>query len=196
MADFKRLDYDGVMYLVQYIFNKLATSPLADGTTYTLEQSGADLLLKDGEGTTVVTLSDALVTSEMATKIANIPTDNASLANGAGYQTASDVATAINAALASFTGGIVFEIKADVASLPTEGATGHIYMVPNSSLSGDSYYDEYFWDATNSRYEMFGTTRTNLAGYVKDSEMSKVSNSEIETAVNTAYNTVFGTPTP
>ena len=228
MADYKRLDYNGALYLVNYLLQKLANSPLADGTTYTIEASGANLLLKDGEGTTVTTLNDVLVTSAMATKIngiaegaaANIiesitvngtavtpdankavaltiPTDNASLANGAGYQTAREVTTAINSALSTFTGGITFAIVTDKASLPTEGAQGTIYLVPNSSLTGDSYYDEYFWDATNSRYEMFGSTRVDLSGYVLASEMSTITNSEINTLVDEAYDAVFNpTPTP
>lgn len=229
MADYNRLDYDGALYLVNYMFQKLAGSPLAEGSEYTLAKSdnGKDLLLVDGDGTTVTTLSDVLLTSADATKLAGIatgaaanvietvkvngtaltpdsdkavdvtvPTDNASLANGAGYQTASDVTSAITTALSGFTGGIVFDIVANKEALPAEGAQGHFYMVPNSSLSGDSYYDEYFWDTTNERYELMGDTRVDLSGYVQSSEMKKLTNTQITTLVDEAYESVFNPTTP
>lgn len=228
MADYNRLDSNGAIFLVNYMFQKLAGSPLAGGTDYTIEKSadGKNLILKDGEGTAVVTLENVLYPPTDASKVASItegaaaniiesikvngtaltvtekavditvPTDNSSLANGAGYQTEAEVTAAINAALASFSGGITFTKVANKDALPDTGEEGHIYLVPNTTLSGDSYYDEYFWDEDGSKYELFGSTQISLDGYVQASEMSTVTNAEITTMVDEAYEAVFGTPAP
>lgn len=39
---YKRIDYDQLIFLTNYIFQKLKGSPLNDNTTYTLTQDGTD----------------------------------------------------------------------------------------------------------------------------------------------------------
>ena len=116
-----------------------------------------------------------------------VPTDNKNLTNGAGYQTASQVQTAItsygyqtssqvqtaiNNALAGIT-GISFEV---VASLPSTGVVGVIYLVSNSGSNPNSY-DEYIW--VNNKFEKIGTTDVDLSGYMLTS--STISNATIDT---------------
>lgn len=117
----------------------------------------------------------------------SIPTDNSQLANGAGYQnasnvkstvesykyqTAADVAAAINSALADYN-SVSFE---KVSTLPTTGKTGTIYLISNGG-SGSNVYDEYFWDGTE--FELFGTTAVDLSGYVKTSDITLATNDDI-----------------
>lgn len=60
MAEYKRLDKDELIFLTNYLFTKLKSSPLANNTTYTIEKStdGKSILLKDGSGATVSTIVD------------------------------------------------------------------------------------------------------------------------------------------
>lgn len=119
-------------------------------------------------------------TQTITSKAVNItvPTNNNQLTNGAGYQTSSDVQSAINSAISGIT-GISFEV---VQSLPATGKTGVIYLVPNSG-SAPNIYDEYIWLSSSSSYEKIGTTDVDLSGYQLSSELVAVTNAEIDTIV-------------
>ena len=105
-----------------------------------------------------------------------VPTNNNQLTNGAGYQTASQVQTAIDTALAGIT-GISFEV---VQTLPATGDTGTIYLVPNSG-TGTNVYDEYIY--INNGWEKIGTTAVDLSNYVQFSDLTAITNAEIDTIV-------------
>lgn len=106
-----------------------------------------------------------------------IPTNNNQLTNGAGYQTASQVQTAINTAISGMT-GIDYKI---VTSLPTTGEKGTIYLLANSGSETQNIYDEYIY--VNSKWEKIGTTAVDLSDYVKNSDLVKITNTEIDTIV-------------
>lgn len=113
-------------------------------------------------------------TVTIVNKIANIsvPTNNNQLMNGAGYQTASDVSTAIATAVAGITS---FEYEV-VQSLPAEGEAGVIYLVAHSHGTGDSY-DEYIW--VSNAFEKIGNTDIDLSGYVLSTDLVAITNTEI-----------------
>ena len=105
-----------------------------------------------------------------------IPTDNSQLANGAGYQTASQVQSAISEAI----GGInEFEVQI-VEELPGTGETGVIYLVSNDG-SGQNAYDEFIW--TGTAFEKIGSTDVNLSNYWSKTELTAIQNSDIDTIV-------------
>ena len=118
-----------------------------------------------------VTLTDGKITG--STKI-TVPTNNNQLTNGAGYQTASDVSTAIATAVAGITS---FEYEV-VQSLPEEGEAGVIYLVAHSHGTGDSY-DEYIW--VSNAFEKIGNTDIDLSGYVLSSDLVAITSTEINT---------------
>ena len=118
-----------------------------------------------------VTLTDGKITG--STKIA-VPTNNNQLTNGAGYQTASDVSTAIATAVAGITS---FEYEV-VQSLPAEGEAGVIYLVAHSHGTGDSY-DEYIW--VSNAFEKIGNTDIDLSGYVLSTDLVAITSTEINT---------------
>ena len=118
-----------------------------------------------------ITITDGKITG--STKV-TIPTNNNQLTNGAGYQTASQVTSAINSALADIT-GISFEV---VTSLPSTGAAGTIYLISNSG-SGTNTYDEYIY--VNNKWEMIGTTNVDLSSYWNTSNLTAITNAEIDT---------------
>lgn len=82
-----------------------------------------------------------------------IPTKVSDLNNDSGYQTASDVQTAITTAI----GGITQFSYEIVASLPATGDAGTIYLISNSG-TGTDVYDEYVY--VNNAWEKLGSTFT------------------------------------
>lgn len=73
-----------------------------------------------------------------------------------------------------------------VASLPTASAEtqGKIYLVPSSG-SGTNTKDEYITvqESGSYRWEKIGSTDVDLSGYLKTTDITEISNSEIDTIV-------------
>ena len=95
---------------------------------------------------------------------------------GKGYQTSSQVQTAINNALSGITG---IDIQV-VDALPTTGTKGVIYLVAHAHGDKDNY-DEYVWIASTKAYEKIGNTDVDLSGYVKSSEITVLTDKDLET---------------
>ena len=95
---------------------------------------------------------------------------------GKGYQTSQQVQAAINSALGSITG---IDIQV-VESLPTTGTKGVIYLVAHAHGDKDNY-DEYVWIASSKTYEKIGNTDVDLSGYVKSSEITVLTDKDLET---------------
>lgn len=94
-----------------------------------------------------------------------------------GYQTASDVSTAINNAIAGIT-GISFSV---VQALPQTGETGVIYLVAKATAGTNDAYDEFIW--INNGFEYLGTTAVDLSGYVQTTDLVAITNGEIDTII-------------
>ena len=124
-------------------------------------------------------ITDAKINNKTITLGANtvtVPTDNNQLTNGAGYQTASDVSSAISSAIGDIT-GIEYQI---VEELPGTGEKGVIYLISNSG-TGQNIYDEYIW--TGTAFEKIGTTDVDLSNYWSKTDLVAIQNSEIDTIV-------------
>lgn len=164
----KFIDDNGLTYLIQKI--KLWNNNKVD------KESGKSLI-SDSEITRL-----ANVTNYDDTALQTAVNGKTTLAavQALGYQTASDVQSAINSALANIS-GVSFSI---VSSLPASGEAGIFYLVSNSG-SGDNVYDEYVWITDNgtSKFEKIGTTAVDLSGYMQTSDMVAITNSEIDTIV-------------
>lgn len=92
------------------------------------------------------------------------------------YQNETQVNTLIANAIGDIT-GISYEI---VTSLPETGEAGVIYLVSNNGAN-PNIYDEYIY--TNGAFEKIGTTDVDLSGYVQDSDLVAITNSEIDTLI-------------
>ena len=124
-------------------------------------------------------ITDAKINNKTITLGANtvtVPTDNNQLTNGAGYQTASDVSSAISSAIGDIT-GIEYQI---VDELPGTGEKGVIYLISNSG-TGQNIYDEYIW--TGTAFEKIGTTDVDLSNYWSKTDLVAIQNNEIDTIV-------------
>ena len=93
-----------------------------------------------------------------------------------GYQTASQVTSAINSAIAGVT---QFDLQV-VENLPAKGKKGVIYLMAHSHASGDAY-DEYVWVESKSAFEKIGNTDIDLSAYMKKTDLTAIANSEIDT---------------
>ena len=120
-----------------------------------------------------------------------IPSDNKSLTNGAGYQTAADVKTLVESYKYQTAADVEAAISAalsgefvTVDTLPETGESGKIYLVPNGG-SGQNVKDEYIWMASTKTYEMFGTTQLDLSGYLKIEDVMLATNEDINSLFTT-----------
>lgn len=114
-----------------------------------------------------VTITDGKITA--STKV-TIPTNTNELTNGAGFQTASDVSTAINNALTS---AMTYKgTKATVDALPSTGnKTGDMWHVTANG-------GEYSWNGTE--WEELGSVM-DLSDYVEDTDLVAITSTEINT---------------
>ena len=103
-------------------------------------------------------------------EVSDIPTNNNQLTNGAGYQTASDVTTAINTALSS---AVTYKgTKDTVAALPSTGnKVGDMWHV---NADGG----EYSWNGTS--WDELGSI-IDLSDYVEDTDLVAITSTEINT---------------
>lgn len=125
-----------------------------------------------GYGITDASISNKTIT--LGSNSVTIPTNNNQLTNGAGYQTASDVSSAISSAIGDIT-GIEYQI---VEKLPGTGEKGVIYLISNNG-SGQNIYDEYIW--TGTAFEKIGTTDVDLSNYWSKTDLVAIQNNEIDT---------------
>lgn len=114
-------------------------------------------------------------TNKVAT-MSDLPTNTSQLTNGAGFQTADEVATAIQSALGGLT-TFHFEV---VSTLPASNPdTNAIYLVAKSTASTNNIYEEWAWVKTGTEndqdvygWEHIGDTQVDIAS---------LSNTEIQT---------------
>lgn len=131
---------------------------------------------------TKVEPSSKAVDISVPTKVSQLTNDsdfqNATQVNstitGKGYQTQSQVQSLINSAV-----GNIASIRYEkVTSLPATGSNGVIYLIAHSHGTQD-IYDEYIWLSETKTYEKIGNTDIDLSGYVKSSELTAISTSDL-----------------
>ena len=96
-----------------------------------------------------------------------IPTDNNQLTNGAGYQTAEQVQTAISSAIGNIS-SFSFEI---VENLPSTGSSSKIYLKAKGTGSTDNIYTEYIY--VNNKWETIGDTSVSL-DFLTNTEIGQI----------------------
>lgn len=144
----------------------------ADKTKLNGVETGAD-----------VNVIEAITVNNSATTVSNktvniaVPTNNNQLTNGAGYQTASDVTSAIAAAIGELE-GVEFEV---VQNLPVTGDPSKIYLIADAHSDTNDSYDEYIWITSLSAYEKIGNTDVDLSTYYNTSNLAALTSTEINT---------------
>lgn len=164
----------------------------AQDTTYTVATTSKDGLLSKTDKSKLDSVSSGAQVNVIETVKVNgtaltptskavdvtVPTKLSQLTNDKSFQSKTEVQALINDAVSGIT-GINFEI---VSSLPTTGVTETIYLKSNNGASGNSY-DEYIWLASSSKFEKIGTTDIDLTPYLKKSELTSITNAEIDTII-------------
>lgn len=125
---------------------------------------------ESGKAIASVTVTNGQISAH--TKV-SLPSKVSDLTNDSGFQTASDVSSAIATAVSGIT-SFEFEV---VQTLPVTGEAGIIYLVAHSHGTGDSY-DEYIW--VGSAYEKIGNTDIDLSGYQLSAELVEITSTEID----------------
>jgi len=157
-----------------------------NGEVNTIEGIKVNGTLVNPDGNKIVDITVPTLVSDLTNDAgyitsADLPTNVSELTNDANYQTDVEVAQAIEDALADIT-GIEFQIVASYSDLPVTGEKGVIYLVPNSGSAPNSY-DEYVWIVVSNvgRYEKIGTTQIDLSNYVQFTDLTPITNQEIDT---------------
>lgn len=188
----KYLDKDGLLYLwgliKQFVSNslqnkvdKVSGKQLSSNDYTNEEKNKLNGIVSGAQVNVIESIKVNGVIQEVTEKSVNIsvPTDNALLSNGAGYQNSSQVQQAINSALSGIA-GIDFQV---VAELPQSGSKGIIYLMTHEHGTADSY-DEYIWLSDSNKYEKIGNTDVDLSAYLKATDMVAISNGEIDSVVS------------
>lgn len=118
----------------------------------------------------------ALTVSSKAVNI-SVPTMVSSLTNDSGYQTASQV----NSAIATAIGNVNHFGFSIVSVLPDKSSanTYTIYLVyKGTSGTGNDVYTEYA--LINGNWEIIGDTDVDLSGYVKETDLVEITKAEVD----------------
>ena len=71
-------------------------------------------------------------------------------------------------------------------ALPASGVVGTFYFIPaTNSITGVDEWEEYVWDATNSRFERIGAATLDLTGYFNTTNLPAITNAQIDTILAT-----------
>lgn len=195
MANKKFLDNNGLLYFWQKIVNafvkKDGSKVLSDNNyttaekeklaglnNYTLPEASANTLggVKVGAGLEInsgVLSATGGGTADSVdwSNVQNKPTKLSQFTNDSGFQTASDVQSAINSAVSS-----AYKYKGSVANqeaLPQSPEVGDVYNLEDTGAN-------VAWDGT--KWDNLGMT-IDLTGYVQENDLVAITNQEIDTIV-------------
>lgn len=111
----------------------------------------------------------------------SIPVSVSQLTNDSGYQTASQVASAIAQAIGQIT-TISFNFDySSFGDLPTPGVEGTIYFIPDSSGTSPNTYTEYVWSSSQNKYEEIGAATIDVSALWAKDELVAITTQEIDT---------------
>ena len=195
MANKKFLDNNGLLYFWQKIVNlfvkKDGSKVLSDNNytteeknklagleNYTLPEASAETLggIKVGAG---LAMNEGVLSATGGgtadsvdwSNVQNKPTKVSEFTNDSGFQTASDVQSAITSAVSS-----AYKYKGSVANkeaLPQSPAVGDVYNLEDTGMN-------VAWNGTT--WDDLGST-IDLSDYVKEDELVAITNGEIDTIV-------------
>lgn len=151
------------------------TSPIVLDSESAITTSGTRTISHGASGVTAGTYKSVTVNATGHVTAGSNPTTLSGFGITDAY-TKTETDSAISTAIGNIT-GISFEI---VQSLPATGAAGTIYLISNSG-TGTNVYDEYIY--VNNAFEKIGTTDVDLSSYYNTSNLTAITNAEIDTIV-------------
>lgn len=122
-----------------------------------------------------------------------VPTNNNQLTNGAGYQTASQVESAITGkgyqtapqvAAAISAAGHLKRLKVDALPDAGEADAQTIYLVPAEKSDTGNVYDEFM--VIDGAWERIGSTQVDLTGYVQEDDLTELGATKVQSIWDSA----------
>ena len=157
------------------------TLPTASAETLGGVKVGAGLEIQDG---VLNATGGGTADSVDWSNVQNRPTKVSEFTNDAGYQTSSEVQSAISTATTDMatktyvTQQLANINKKQIVTSTTEMTDANtIYLIANSG-SGNNVYDEYI--VIDGKAEKVGTTEVDLTNYVQDTDLVAITNGEID----------------
>lgn len=191
----KFLDNNGLLYVWKKLKDTFAKKVELDEVKNSIPKNVSDLQDADSYAksvdipTKVESLSDAtdyakkieiphsvseLDGMDAYAKITALPKKVADLTDGADYIKKAELTEEVKSLIGN-TKALEFSV---VEELPSSGEKSIIYLVSNSKAENDAY-DEYIF--VNGKFEKIGTTSVDLSDYVKTSDITSITNEEIDT---------------
>ncbi|HEN0920925.1 TPA: hypothetical protein U3R90_000851 [Streptococcus agalactiae] len=191
----KYLDNNGLLYVWKKLKDTFAKKVELDEVKNSIPKNVSDLQDADSYAksvdipTKVESLSDAtdyakkieiphsvseLDGMDAYAKITALPKKVADLTDGADYIKQAELIEEVKSLIGN-TKALEFSV---VEELPSSGEKSTIYLVSNSKAENDAY-DEYIF--VNGKFEKIGTTSVDLSDYVKTSDITSITNEEIDT---------------
>lgn len=191
----KFLDNNGLLYVWKKLKDTFAKKVELDEVKNSIPKNVSDLQDADSYAksvdipTKVESLSDAtnyakkieiphsvseLDGMDAYAKITALPKKVADLTDGADYIKKAELTEEVKSLIGN-TKALEFSV---VEELPSSGEKSTIYLVSNSKTENDAY-DEYIF--VNGKFEKIGTTSVDLSDYVKTSDITSITNEEIDT---------------
>lgn len=191
----KYLDNNGLLYVWKKLKDTFAKKVELDEVKNSIPKNVSDLQDADSYAksvdipTKVESLSDAtdyakkieiphsvseLDGMDAYAKITALPKKVVDLTDGADYIKQAELIEEVKSLIGN-TKALEFSV---VEELPSSGEKSTIYLVSNSKAENDAY-DEYIF--VNGKFEKIGTTSVDLSDYVKTSDITSITNEEIDT---------------
>lgn len=191
----KFLDNNGLLYVWKKLKDTFAKKVELDEVKNSIPKNVSDLQDADSYAksvdipTKVESLSDAtdyakkieiphsvseLDGMDAYAKITALPKKVTDLTDGADYIKKAELTEEVKSLIGN-TKALEFSV---VEELPSSGEKSTIYLVSNSKAENDAY-DEYIF--VNGKFEKIGTTSVDLSDYVKTSDITSITNEEIDT---------------
>lgn len=190
----KYLDNNGLLYVWKKLKDTFAKKVDLDDVKNSIPKNVSDLQDADSYAksvdipTKVESLSDAtdyakkieiphsvseLDGMDAYAKITALPKKVADLADGADYIKKVELTEEVKSLIGNIK-SIEFSV---VEELPASGEKATIYLVLNAKGDNDAY-DEFIW--LNDKFEKIGTTSVDLSGYLKGTDITGITNEEID----------------
>ena len=140
--------------------------------------------------------TSATSSESSASQSASSATSSANSASGAATSASNAATSATNAASSASAAAISADAAAQAAGggltrqvvdiLPTTDIkTNVIYCIPKTDPETGNYYDEYWY--VNSKWELFGNSKTNLSGYYTSAQTDNLLSSKADSSVLEAH---------
>lgn len=166
--EFPYVDENGALYLITKVLSLLAKKVNAETGKTLIDTTDLQKLTGIEAGAEVNTID--------VVKVNNVVQEIKDKTLSLTILTKEEVSTLIAAAIGSAI-NLSYSI---VSELPQTGQDNVIYLIANNSKETNNIYDEYIYIKSTGKFEKLGSTKLDLSGYLKETDLVPISNAEID----------------